>query len=87
MTQLFTPAQLIEVKFSTISQQPNAFVWHGITHWIEQIVQRWEIDTDWWAVEGRIWRQYFAVSTNSKLFCVIYQDKETEKWFVSRLYD
>ncbi len=67
--------------------RPLRFVWRERTYLLAQIQQRWQVDTDWWCEEGRIWRDYVAVTTTGGLLCVIYQDLLTEQWFLSKLYD
>jgi hypothetical protein len=63
------------------------FVWQEQQHRVERIVQRWQIDTEWWRGEGRIWREYLALITGDKLFCVIYYDRLCDEWRLIRLYD
>ena len=67
--------------------RPVIFYWQGRRHRLARIHQRWQIDTDWWRAEGRIWRAYFAVTTVTGIFCVIFQDLLLDKWFLAKIYD
>ena len=66
---------------------PVAFTWRGRGHRLAQIVQRWRVDADWWSVEGRVHRDYWAVTTTSGLLCVLYRDLDKESWFLAKVYD
>ena len=66
---------------------PLRFTWQGRSHRLQQVQQRWQIDTDWWSEEGRIWRDYLAVTTADGLLCVIYYDFLQEGWYVGKVYD
>lgn len=85
MTRLFS-YQPITVKINERGR-PLSFVWHGATHAVERIIQRWEVDTDWWEVTGRIWREYTALVTTGGVLCVIYRDMVTEQWMIEKVYD
>ncbi|MBW7883355.1 MAG: hypothetical protein H3C34_12095 [Caldilineaceae bacterium] len=67
--------------------RPVRFSWRDRTYRLVQIQQRWQVDTDWWSDEGRVWRDYLAITTTSGLFCVIYQDLMSENWYLARIYD
>jgi hypothetical protein len=86
MTQLWPAGQLITVAVDS-SGTPVHFVWQEQRHAIGQIVQRWEIDLEWWRTEGRVWRDYLALITGDNLFCVIYYDRLRDEWRLMRLYD
>ena len=86
MTQLWPAGQPITVAVDDHGL-PLYFVWQEHQHTVRQIVQRWEIDAEWWRAEGRIWRNYLALITRDNLFCVIYYDRLLEAWRLIRLYD
>lgn len=65
--------------------QPLRFTWHGHTHQVQQIAQRWQVDTEWW--QERIWRAYYAVTTTDGVLCVLYNDLTDGAWYLSKLYD
>lgn len=85
MTRLFTH-EPITVRVNDTGR-PLSFVWLERKYLIERIIQRWEVDTDWWEVTGRIWRQYTALITTCGVLCVIYWDMVTEQWMVEKVYD
>jgi len=66
---------------------PIQFVWREQRHGIARILQRWELETDWWRADGGIYRLYLAVLTDRKLLCVIYHDHLHAQWRLLRLYD
>lgn len=86
MTRLWSAGELIRVVRDS-HHQPLRFVWQGQTYHVEKIHQMWEVDTDWWNGQGRIWRDYFAVTTNNGLLCVLYFDKATSQWRLAKVYD
>ena len=58
MTQLWPAGQLIMV---TVDEHgtPVDFTWQEQRHAIAQVIQRWEIDLEWWrADEWRLMRLY-----------------------------
>lgn len=69
------------------TQRPVRFEWQGRAHRVAQIVQQWQVDVDWWAEPGRIWRAYTALITADGLFCVLYYDLTDDEWRLARLYD
>jgi hypothetical protein len=68
-------------------ERPRCFVLAGHLHSIESIVRQWQIDTDWWEPTGRVWCDYYLVTTTDGLFVVIYYDRLTQAWFLSDFYD
>lgn len=85
MSRLWPEGEQIDVQGS--GETPAYFTWRGRTHRLVQVHQRWQVDTDWWRPEGRVWRSYLAVTTTSGLLCVIYQDLERRAWFLAKVYD
>jgi hypothetical protein len=69
------------------ADHPIAFTWQGRQHRWVKVVQHWQVDTDWWTEEGRIWREYWAVMTVDGLFCVVFRDLEGQGWYLAKLYD
>ena len=86
MSRLWPEGESIIVRLDE-QGRPVRFTWHGQAHRLVQVHQRWQVDTDWWSDEGRIWREYLAVTTTAGLFCVIYQDLEKQTWFLAKVYD
>ncbi len=77
---------MIEME-SDSAGRPVRFGWRGRTYRLQRVQQRWQVDSDWWSAEGRVWRDYMAVVTLEGLFCVIYYDYLDECWHMSRVYD
>jgi hypothetical protein len=86
MTRLWAAGEPVTVTLNTAGR-PTHLAWHGQRHTIAHIQQQWEVDTDWWDTRGRVWRVYFAAITADGIFCVFYQDRLTEAWQLSKLYD
>lgn len=86
MTRLFSPGLPLYVQQSTHGN----VIWfrlYGRRYCVEQVIQRWEVDTDWWVATGRIWRAYWALITQDGMLCVVYQDLEREEWGLEKIYD
>ena len=66
---------------------PVSFGWQGQAHAIERLVQRWEVETDWWTEEGDVHRLHVAVITKTGLLCVLFFDYAAAEWRLTRLYD
>lgn len=66
---------------------PTEFVWQEQRHLVDKVLQKWELETDWWRAEGCIRRLYLAVFTDHRMVCVIYHDLLREEWRLLRLYD
>lgn len=87
MTRLFSAdLQPITVTLSP-ERRLTALRWHEKEHEIEETVQVWEVDTDWWEATGRVWRWYYAVITEQGLLAVVFLDRATGKWWLERVYD
>lgn len=86
MSRLWPEGEPITVQ-TDAAGRPLRFSWQQRVHPLLKIQQRWQVDTDWWSEEGRIWRSYLAVTTTTGLLCVIYQDLLTDDWFLSKIYD
>jgi hypothetical protein len=82
MTHLWPDGESIAVEGGNV---PAGFRWQGQRHTIEVVVNRWRVDTDWWAVP--IWREYFQVTTDSGLLVTLYHDLLADDWKLQRLYD
>lgn len=84
MTHLWPEGEPIQVV-SDAAQTPRSFNWRERTHPVQQIAKRWRVDVDWW--RGRVWREYFKLTTHTGLLVVIYRDVLTQRWYLQRLYD
>jgi hypothetical protein len=83
MTYLWAEGQPIDVKADERGT-PRRITWRGRAHPVEQVANRWRVDEDWWC--GRIWREYFKLTTRTGLL-VVYHDLLTGDWCLQRLYD
>ncbi|MBI4789673.1 MAG: hypothetical protein HY782_21800 [Chloroflexi bacterium] len=86
MTRLWTAGQEIRVQRDAHGKLLK-FTWQGRTHPIQKVRQRWQVDADWWSEEGRVFREYFAVTTTDGLLCVLYFDFLDEQWYIAKCYD
>jgi hypothetical protein len=79
----------LPVRVETVDAQgvPSAFGWQGQAHPVERLLQRWEVETDWWAEEGSARRSYVALITRTGLLCVLFFDFGTTEWRIARIYD
>jgi hypothetical protein len=66
---------------------PAFFVRQHQRHRIVQIVESWEIFTNWWDYSGAVHRIYHAVITDTGLFCVLFWDVLKDIWYVGKVYD
>jgi hypothetical protein len=84
MTRLWPDGEPISV-LSDAMKTPHAFTWQGRTHRVQEIAKRWRVDVDWW--RGRVWREYFKLTTHTGLLVIVYRDVLTGHWYLQRLYD
>ena len=85
MTRLWPDSEIIEVELK--DGWPARFNWQGHAHPVQQIRQRWQIDSDWWGETGRAWREYMTIITADGLLCIIYFDLLEQTWHLSAVYD
>jgi len=86
MTRLWSTGEVVRVVANG-QNHPQQFVWQGRAHGVEAIQQMWEVDTDWWSEEGRIWRADFALTTDRGLLCVLFHDRLHSEWRLAKVYD
>lgn len=84
MTYLWPRGQVVSVQQDSLAT-PQNFSWQGKTHRVQAVAKRWRVDHGWW--RGRIWREYFKLTTDSGLLVIIYRDLLTGQWYLQRLYD
>lgn len=97
MTCFWPKGQLIDVITTTnlpfeleshglaADELPAQFRWLHVDHRVEEILEVWRVDIDWW--QTRKWRTYFRLATDTGLLVVIFQDLIGKKWYLQRLYD
>ncbi len=86
MTRLWKDGILIQVE-KDAHGHVQSFEWNGRKRAVEKVRQRWQVDSDWWTEQGRVHRDYYAMTTTDGLLCVLYLDFQDERWYVSKLYD
>jgi hypothetical protein len=93
MTRLSSSGERVEVwaevspKATNETEAPTGFDWQGKPHRVLEVCNRWRIHARWWEHEQTVWREYFKVTTDSGLLCLIYHDLQSGDWFLARLYD
>lgn len=65
---------------------PGRITWDGRTHQVQTIADHWRVELEWWRGEP-VARDYYKVVTRSGLLLVLYRDRNTDLWFLQRLYD
>ena len=87
MTRLWPEGLSLQVKTNS-REQPSVFLLNDRRYVVERVVQQWEVDTDWWSEQGRVWRRRFAVITREEgMLCVLSYDVLKDEWRLDRLYD
>jgi len=71
----------------TDEKPPSGFDWQQEPHRILEICNRWRVHARWWEGGQAVWREYFKVTTDRGLLCLIYHDLQSGDWFLSRVYD
>jgi hypothetical protein len=84
VTRLWPEGQPLDMTLAA-DGAPADFTWQGQRHQVAEITQVWRVDAAWW--QGRVWRSYFKLRTDTGLLVEIYQDLLDEEWFLQRLYD
>ena len=86
MTRLWPDGESIAVTVDS-QGRPVRFTWQARVYRLHQVQQQWQVDSDWWSDDGRVWREYLAVTTTNGLLCVIYLDLLEQNWYLAKLYD
>jgi hypothetical protein len=84
LTHLWPEGEPIAVVSDAV-KTPRAFRWRGRSHQVQDVAKRWRVAVDWW--RGRVWREYFKLTTDTGLLVIIYRDLPTGQWYLQRLYD
>jgi hypothetical protein len=64
---------------------PTQFTWRGQTHVVQAVANCWRLDDGWW--RGRVWREYFKVTTDTALLVIVYRDLLNKRWYLQQVYD
>lgn len=55
------------------------------TVWVAvQVADSWRVDEDWW--EGRVWREYFRITTETTVV-LVYRNLRDNSWWLQRIQD
>lgn len=85
MTPFWAVGQpLAGVRIGADGETPAAFTWDGRAHRVTALVAAWRVHTGWWETE--VWRDYYEVTTDSGLLCVLYRDLLSDAWALERIY-
>jgi urease alpha subunit len=74
----------VEVQAS--DESPLGFRWNRRRHRVLDVSARWRIHTDWWT-ESEVWRDYWEVTTDTGLLCILFRDLLNESWFLERVLE
>jgi hypothetical protein len=77
--------ELLPLTVIEQNEKSGQFIWRERRHKIAAISRRWRVHTAWWR-DNEVWRDYWEVVTDTGYFCVLFQDKLTEEWFLERVY-
>ena len=66
--------------------KPLRLRWGWGSHKVEAVSSHWRIHTAWWS-EEEIWRDYWEVTTDTNLLCVVYHDLLQGAWHLERIYE
>ena len=83
MSPFWPAGQPIEVI--PAGERPKEFRWRLQAHRILAVSDHWRVHTLWWAQE--VWRDYWEVTTNTGLLCVLYRDLAAGTWRLERIYE
>ena len=86
MTRTWRNGLPIDIKVDQLGR-PIRFALNGHRYRVRRIEQHWQVDTDWWTEGGRVWRDYYALTTVEGMLCVVYLDMIRHNWWLERVYD
>ena len=81
----FVGGQPIEVKMK--GAEPGSFRWRGRIHNVTYLSDYWRIHTNWWVDDGEIWRNYYEVTTDTKMLVELFWDRIKKEWRLERVYE
>ena len=87
MTRLWTDGDPLSDVVVDARGDVLAFTWQERAHTVQQILQCWHVDADWWSEQGEVERDYVRLLTFSGLMCELFYDHITNVWRFSRVYD
>ena len=81
----FVGGQPIEMKMKGAA--PDWFRWRGRIHKVTYLSDYWRIHTDWWVEDGEIWRNYYEVTTDTKMLVELFWDRIKKEWRLERVIE
>lgn len=67
--------------------RPVSFRWRDRVHRVTYLSDFWRIHTNWWIDDGEVWRDYYQVTTNTKMLCELFYDRLKKEWRLERVYE
>ena len=84
----FVPAHPVEVIAQAATGEPCRLYWRGRAEQVARVEASWEVVEGWWrGGPAAGWRRYFRLHTRSGLFCVIYLDLASGRWWLEQVID
>jgi len=84
MTPFWPDGKQVDVQAS--GESPLTFRWNRRRHRVQHVSARWRIHTSWWT-GAEVWRDYWEVTTDTGLLCVLFRDLLSGTWFLERVYE
>ena len=66
--------------------EPEWFRRRGRTHNVTYLSGYWRIHTNWWVDDGEIWRNYYEVTTDTKMLVELFWDRLKKEWRLESEY-
>jgi hypothetical protein len=84
MTPFWANGKPVQVQAG--GEKPETFRWSWRRHNVRDVNARWRIHALWWT-ESEVWRDYWEVTTDTGLLCVLYRDLRSDGWYLERVYE
>lgn len=85
LTRLWPAGERVEIWGE--EDEPRGFHWQGGLHRVVGKHNRWRVHTRWWEPDLAVRREYWKVTTDTGLLCLLYRDRLAGGWFLARIYD
>ena len=76
----------LPLALSCVQERPAYFLWEGRRHVVEHVSRHWRVHLDWWS-SSETWRDYWEVTTDTGLLCVLYEDLMRHTWLLERVHE
>ena len=84
----FAPTRPVEVTADAASGEPRAVRWRGRARRVARVEATWEVVAEWWRGEPEAARRrYHRLVTRDGLWCVLYRDLASGRWYLEQLLD